>query len=62
MKFIVKVFDLNGQEMELENMIGEEKEVAFEDVKVAEAFIEGIKFKAYSLTFQYKIIPKEEKS
>ena len=47
--------------MELENMIGEEKEVAFEDVKAAEAFIEGIKFSLPS-TFQYKIIPKEEKS
>ncbi|OHR74755.1 hypothetical protein [Bacillus sp. UMB0893] len=59
MKYIVKVFDIKGQEMEFENTaIGEEKEISFENVKAAEAFIEGIKISLPS-TWQYKIIPKE---
>ena len=60
MKYIVKAFDLDGQEIEFENtVIGEEKEVSFENLKAAEAFIEGIKISLPS-TFQYKIISKEE--
>lgn len=59
LKYIVKVFDLEGQEMEFENTaIGEEKEISFENVKAAEAFIEGIKISLPS-TWQFKIIPKE---
>lgn len=59
LKYIVKVFDIKGQEMEFENTaIGEEKEISFENVKAAEAFIEGIKISLPS-TWQYKIIPKE---
>lgn len=58
LKYIVKVFDIEGQEMEFENTaIGEEKEISFENVKAAEAFIEGIKISLPS-TWQYKIIPK----
>jgi hypothetical protein len=42
MKFIVKAFELDGQEMNFENtVIGEEKEISFENVKAAEAFIQG---------------------
>lgn len=57
MKFIVKAFDLDGKEIEFENTIGEGKEVTFENLKAAEAFIEGIKMSLPS-TFQYRIIPK----
>lgn len=59
MKYIVKVFDLDGQEMEFKNtVIGEEKEVSFKNLKAAEAFIDGVKFSLPS-TFQYRIIPME---
>ncbi|OHX41343.1 hypothetical protein BBV17_28515 [Cytobacillus oceanisediminis] len=60
MKFIVKAFSSDGQEMEFENTaIGEEKEISFENVKAAEAFIEGIKISLPN-TWQYRIIPKED--
>lgn len=60
MKFIVKAFNLEGEEMEFENIaIGEEKEISFENVKQAEVFIEGIRISLPD-TWQYKIIPKEE--
>ncbi|MGM0878531.1 MAG: hypothetical protein ACQEWV_28510 [Bacillota bacterium] len=59
MKFIVKAYELDGQEMGFENTaIGEEKEISFENIKAAEAFIEGIKISLPD-TWQYRIIPKE---
>lgn len=59
MKFIVKTFNLKGDELEFENMaIGEEKEIGFENVKQVEAFIEGIRNNLPD-TWQYRIIPKE---
>jgi hypothetical protein len=60
MKFIVKAYGIDGQEIEFENtVIGEEKEISFESEKAAEAFIEGIKISLPSI-FQYRIIPKED--
>ncbi|PEJ27235.1 hypothetical protein CN689_24300 [Peribacillus butanolivorans] len=60
MKYIVKAYDIDGQEMEFGNaVIGEEEEVSFETEKAAESFIKGIKFSLPN-TFQYKIISKED--
>ncbi|MBT2728822.1 hypothetical protein J7E63_18045 [Bacillus sp. ISL-75] len=59
MKFMVKAFDRDGQEIEFKNTIIGEKEVIFENEKAAEAFIEGIKNSLPS-TFHYKVIPKED--
>ncbi|MGG1678113.1 hypothetical protein ACIFOT_20585 [Neobacillus sp. NRS-1170] len=58
MKFIVKAFDRNRQEIGFQNTIFGEKEVTFEDEKAAEAFIVGIK-NSLPPDFNYKIIPKE---
>ena len=41
MKFIVKAFDQDGQEIEFKDTIIGETEVIFENVKAAESFIEG---------------------
>jgi hypothetical protein len=60
MKFIVKAFDQDGQEIEFKHTIIGETEVIFENKKAAEAFIEGIRFSLPS-TFHYKVIPKEDK-
>lgn len=58
MKFIVKAFDRDGQEIEFKNtFIGKEIEVTFENEKAAEAFIKGIRNSLPS-TCQYRIIPK----
>ncbi|MBT2740695.1 hypothetical protein [Bacillus sp. ISL-77] len=58
MKFIVKAFDRDGQEIEFKNtFIGEETGVTFENEKAAEAFIKGIRNSLPS-TYQYRIIPK----
>ncbi|MFI9225257.1 hypothetical protein ACIGQ5_22465 [Peribacillus frigoritolerans] len=60
MKFIVKAFELDGKEMSFEGTaIGEEKEISFENVKAAEAFIEGIKISLPD-TWSYRIIPSED--
>jgi hypothetical protein len=60
MKYIVKAFDCDGQEIEFESpVIGEEKEVTFENEKAAQAFIEGMRI-SLPPTFQYRIIPKED--
>lgn len=62
MKFIVKAFDRDGQEFEFENtVIGEDKEVSFDNENAAKAFIEGIKISLPN-TFQYKIIPKKDET
>lgn len=61
MKFIVKAFDLNGKEIKLENentVIREGKEVTFETLEAAQAFIEGIRI-SLPCTFQYEVIQKE---
>jgi hypothetical protein len=58
MKFLVKVFDQDGQEVQLNKTIIGEKEVIFENEKAAEAFIEGIK-KSLPSTFHFRVIPKE---
>lgn len=60
MKFIVRVFDQDGQEIEFKNTIIGETEVIFENEKAAEAFIEGIR-NSFPSTYHYKIIPKEAK-
>ncbi|MDQ0199942.1 hypothetical protein [Neobacillus ginsengisoli] len=60
MKFIVKAFDLDGQEFDFVNtVIGEENEVSFENEKAAQAFVEGIRI-SFPSAFQYKIISKED--
>lgn len=58
MKFVVKAFDRDGQEIEFKNTIIGEKEVTFENKKAAKAFIEGIK-NCLPTTFHYRVIPKE---
>lgn len=58
MKFIVKAFDRDGQEIEFKNTIIGEKEVTFENEKAAEAFIEDISNSLPS-TFHYRVISKE---
>lgn len=61
MKFIVKAFDQNGKEIKFENtVIGEGKEVTFETLEAAQAFIEGIRI-SLPCTFQYKVIQKKAK-
>jgi hypothetical protein len=58
MKFLVKAFNQDGQEVQFKKTIIGEKEVIFENEKAAEAFIEGIKNSLPS-TFHYRVIPKE---
>lgn len=58
MKFIVKTFNIEVDEMEF-LATGEEKEISFVYVKHA-AFIEGIRISIPD-TWQYRIIPKEQK-
>ena len=43
MKFLVKAFDQDGQEVQFKKTSIWEKEVIFENERAAEAFIEGIK-------------------
>ena len=54
MKFIVKAFEEDGQEIPFKNIIGEE--MIFENEKAAEAFIEGVRNSLPS-TFHYRVIP-----
>lgn len=46
------------RKLNLKIVIGAKKEVTFETLKAAEAFIEGIKISLPS-SFEYRIIPKE---
>lgn len=57
MQFIVKTLDRDGKEIGFENtVIGEEKEVTFENLEAVLEFIEGIKF-SFPSTYEYRIIP-----
>lgn len=57
MKLSIKIFDLDGKELEIENKVL--SDIVFESEETIEFFIHCIKT-SLPLNFQYKIIPEKE--